>query len=272
MAAGLKTRARARLLATNEAEERRQESTVVQGASCYAPQPFKQDVLKWQSKVEHLENQIKDLKEDNAFLRKQLEDQQKKADEANRETGPSGEDSMTESDSGSESTSDSLTTSDFESSLESDSSSDEKKHRKWKHMKRDRDKKKKKKEKAKRKKKDKKKTKEKKTFSKEKVSSIKEVVRRYRKVLRCIQKGMKMAHAFKKVAVSRNAVKGMAAIAELYLTERPLLSGFKGQYKTLRGLAHLCATKIQGDDALAAKVVTMKREKKLIPFNVDKEY
>ena len=47
------------------------------------------------------------------------------------------------------------------------------------------------------------------------VTTISDVVKRYRQVLRIIKRGHTMSRAFLKAGVSRNAVKDTAAIAEL---------------------------------------------------------
>jgi len=61
------------------------------------------------------------------------------------------------------------------------------------------------------------------------VSSISDVVRRYRRVLKLVQRGFRMTKAFKKAHVSRNAVKDTAAIAEVFLVDKSVLDQFKGK-------------------------------------------
>ena len=96
------------------------------------------------------------------------------------------------------------------------------------------------------------------------MTTISDVVKRYRRVLKLIQKGRKMSRAFLKARVSRNAVKDTAAIAELYIAERSVLDGIKGEQRLLH-LAKLCQSKIVGE--LALKIEELKRKKKLVPFS-----
>ncbi|CAL8342709.1 unnamed protein product [Arctogadus glacialis] len=122
------------------------------------------------------------------------------------------------------------------------------------------------KKKRKHKKKNKKKSKKASKKSKNKglrVTTISDVVKRYRHVLKLIQQSRKMSRAFLKARVSRNAVKDTAAIAELYIAERSVLDEIKGE-QTLLHFAKLCQSKIVGE--LALKIEDLKRKKKLIPF------
>lgn len=101
------------------------------------------------------------------------------------------------------------------------------------------------------------------------VASISDVVKRYRRVLKHVQRGFRMTTAFKKARVSRNAVKDTAAIAEIYIADKSLLSQFKGKY-TLLKLAQICQKKIVGE--LAEKIIEMKNNKQLIPFSAKKDW
>ncbi|KAK3529935.1 hypothetical protein QTP86_009327 [Hemibagrus guttatus] len=108
---------------------------------------------------------------------------------------------------------------DSSSSSTSDSSVEEKKKKKYK--------KKNGKKRSKKRKKENKKMKR--SCGKgERVASISDVVKRYLRVLKLLQKGFRMTAAFKKAHVSRNAVKDMAAIAEIYIADKSVLNQFKG--------------------------------------------
>ncbi|KAI2650879.1 Coiled-coil domain-containing protein 106 [Labeo rohita] len=74
------------------------------------------------------------------------------------------------------------------------------------------------------------------------IASILDVVKRYRSVLKHVQRDFRMTTAFKKAHVSKNAVKDTAAIAEIYVADKSLLDQFKGKY-TLLKLAQLCQKK-----------------------------
>ncbi|XP_053371606.1 uncharacterized protein LOC128545399 isoform X2 [Clarias gariepinus] len=179
-------------------------------------------------------------------------------------TGDEGPPAMmvdTSTDTSTDSSSDSSTdfSSDSSSSSTSDSSDKEKKKKKYK--------KKNGKKRSKKRKKENKKAKR--SGGKgERVASISDVVKRYRRVLKHVQRGFRMTTAFKKARVSRNAVKDTAAIAEIYIADKSLLSQFKGKY-TLLKLAQICQKKIVGE--LAEKIIEMKNNKQLIPFSAKKD-
>ncbi|CAL8338550.1 unnamed protein product [Boreogadus saida] len=120
------------------------------------------------------------------------------------------------------------------------------------------------KKKRKHKKKNKKKSKKASKNKGLRVTTISDVVKRYRRVLKLIQKGRKMSSAFLKARVSRNAVKDTAAIAELYIAERSVLDEIEGEQRLLH-FAKLCQSKMVGE--LALKIEDLKRKKKLIPFS-----
>ncbi|XP_053364897.1 protein FAM133A-like [Clarias gariepinus] len=174
-------------------------------------------------------------------------------------TGDEGPPAMmvdTSTDTSTDSSSDSST--DSSSSSTSDSSDKEKKKKEYK--------KKNGKKRSKKRKKENKKAKR--SGGKgERVASISDVVKRYRRVLKHVQRGFRMTTAFKKARVSRNAVKDTAAIAEIYIADKSLLSQFKGKY-TLLKLAQICQKKIVGE--LAEKIIEMKNNKQLIPFSAKK--
>ncbi|KAK3528651.1 hypothetical protein QTP70_007200 [Hemibagrus guttatus] len=70
----------------------------------------------------------------------------------------------------------------------------------------------------------------------ERVASISDVVKRYLRVLKLLQKGFRMTAAFKKAHVSRNAVKDTAAIAEIYIADKSVLNQFKALPEGPRGV------------------------------------
>ena len=95
------------------------------------------------------------------------------------------------------------------------------------------------------------------------VTTISDVVKRYRQVLRIIKRGHTMSRAFLKAGVTRNAVKDTAAIAELYIADRSVLEEIKGK-KTLLHLAKVCESEIVGE--LSLKIEELKKKKNRIPF------
>ncbi|XP_034085353.1 coiled-coil domain-containing protein 106-like [Gymnodraco acuticeps] len=219
--------------------------------------PVKQHIA-WRKKAEMLQSQVDELEEENGILKQQLEDNNSiQEQDGNLEVMATGdkEPEPMRLDSSTDSSNDSSTDSSTDSSSTSDSSDEGKK------------KKKQKKKGKKRSKKGKKESKKAKTSKGkvERVSSISDVVGRYRRVLRLVQRGFKMTKAFKKAHVSRNAVKDTAAIAEVFLVDKSVLDQFKGK-TTLLKLAQLCQKKIVGE--LAEKIAEMKSNKQLIPFSV----
>ncbi|XP_058603775.1 protein FAM133A-like isoform X4 [Onychostoma macrolepis] len=209
--------------------------------------PVKQHIL-WKKKAEMLQSRVDELEEENGLLKKQLED--KSAQEytngnmeitATEDEEPQAMMLDSSTDSSTDSSSDD-SSSDSSSSSTSDSSDEEKK---------------KKKRKKKNGKKRSKKTK-KSGRKGEQVASISYVVKRYRRVLKLVQRGFRMTTAFKKAHVSRNAVKDTAAIAEIYIADKSVLDQFKGKY-TLLKLAQLCQKTIVGE--LAEKIIEMKNNK-----------
>ncbi|XP_052466464.1 pre-mRNA-splicing factor CWC22 homolog [Carassius gibelio] len=205
-----------------------------------------------------LQSRVNELEEENDFLKRQLEEksaQEQGMDLEIMDTGGGEPQAMT-LDSSTDTTTDSST--DSSSSSISDSSDEEKKKKKRK--------KKNGKKKSKKRKKDNKMVKRS-NGKGERVASIADVVKRYQRVLKLVQRGFRMTAAFKKACVSRNAVKDTAAIAEIYMVDKSVLEQFKGKY-TLLQLAQLCQKKIVGE--LAEKIIEMKNNKQLIPFSVKK--
>ncbi|XP_067278018.1 protein FAM133-like [Pseudorasbora parva] len=222
--------------------------------------PVKQHIL-WKKKAEMLQSRVNELEEENDLLKKQLEEKSAPEQDGNLEIMATGSEEPQAMilDSSTDTTSDSSTDSSSESSSISDSSDEEKKKKKRK--------KKNGKKKSKKRKKENKKVK-KSNGKGERVASIADVVKRYRRVLKLVQRGFRMTAAFKKACVSRNAVKDTAAIAEIYIVDKSVLEQIKGKY-TLLQLAQLCQKKIVGE--LAEKIIEMKTNKQLIPFSVRKD-
>ncbi|XP_073718971.1 uncharacterized protein [Misgurnus anguillicaudatus] len=223
--------------------------------------PVKQHIL-WKQKAEMLQSRVNELEEENDFLKKQLEEKSAKEQEGNIEmmATEDEEPQAIKLDSSTDTTTDSSTDSSSDSSSSSTSDSS------------DEDKKKKKRKKKNHKNRSKKRNKENKKVKRskgkgERVATISDVVRRYRRVLKLVQKGFRMTKAFKKAGVSRNAVKDTAAIAEIYIVDKSVLDQFKGKY-TLLKLAQHCQKKIVGE--LAEKINEMKNNNQLIPFTVKK--
>ncbi|CAL8349701.1 unnamed protein product [Boreogadus saida] len=204
-------------------------------------QPHK---VQWKKRSEELQSRINELEEENALLKQQLEQRPS----ANQ--GEKMDNTATDPESDTDWSSNSSTDSTDSRSSDTSSSSSDGRKKKRKH-----------------KKKNKKKSKKASKMSKNKglrVTTISDVVKRYRRVLKLIQKGRKMSSAFLKARVSRNAVKDTAAIAELYIAERSVLDEIKGEQRLLH-FAKLCQSKIVGE--LALKIEDLKRKKKLIPFS-----
>ncbi|CAL8316879.1 unnamed protein product [Gadus morhua 'NCC'] len=201
-------------------------------------QPHK---VQWKKRSEELQSRINELEEENALLKQQLEQRPS----ANQ--GEKMDNTATDPESDTDSSSNSSTDSTDSRSSDTSSSSSDGRKKKRKH-----------------KKKNKKKSKKASKNKGLRVTTISDVVKRYRRVLKLIQKGRKMSRAFLKARVSRNAVKDTAAIAELYIAERSVLDGIKGEQRLLH-LAKLCQSKIVGE--LALKIEELKRKKKLIPFS-----
>ncbi|XP_051959430.1 uncharacterized protein LOC127627191 [Xyrauchen texanus] len=224
--------------------------------------PVKQHIL-WEKKAEMLQSRVNELEEENDFLKRQLEEKSAQEQGGNLEIMATGDEEARAMilDSSTDTTTDSNTDSNTDSSSSSISDSS------------DEGKKKKKRKKKNGKKKSKKRKKETKKVKRsngkgERVASIADVVKRYRRVLKLVQRGFRMTAAFKKACVSTNAVKDTAAIAEIYMVDKSVLEQFKGKY-TLLQLAQLCQKKIVGE--LAEKIIEMKNNKQLIPFSVKKD-
>ncbi|XP_056438693.1 coiled-coil domain-containing protein 106-like isoform X2 [Gadus chalcogrammus] len=198
--------------------------------------------VQWKKRSEELQTRIELLEEENALLKQQLEQR------PSAEQGDTVDNTDPEPESNTDASSSSSTDSDSSSS--SSSSSDGRK--------------KKRKHKKKAKKRSKKSKKSKKSKAKGyRVTTISDVVKRYRQVLRIMERGHTMSRAFAKAGVSRNAVKDTAAIAELYIADRSVLEEIKGK-KTLLHLSKVCDSKIVGE--LSLKIDELKKKKKLIPF------
>ncbi|XP_058616041.1 NF-kappa-B-activating protein-like [Onychostoma macrolepis] len=205
-----------------------------------------------------LQSRVDELEEENGLLKKQLEDKSAQEQDGNMEI------TATEDEEPQAMMLDSSTDSSTDSSSDDSSSTS---------VSSDEEKKKKKRKKKNGKKRSKKRKKENKNTKKsgrkgERVASIPDVVKRYRRVLKLVQRGFRMTTAFKKAHVSRNAVKDTAAIAEIYIADKSVLDQFKGKY-TLLKLAQLCQKKIVGE--LAEKIIEMKNNKQLIPFSAKKD-
>ncbi|XP_034065963.1 coiled-coil domain-containing protein 106-like [Gymnodraco acuticeps] len=192
--------------------------------------PVKQHIA-WRKKAEMLQSRVDELEEENGILKQQLEDNNSIQEQdgnwevmatGDKEPEPMRLDSST--DSSNDSSTDSSTDSSSDSSSTSDSSDEGKKKKKQKKKGKKRSKKGKKE--SKKRKKENKKAKTSKGKG-ERVSSISDVVGRYRRVLRLVQRGFKMTKAFKKAHVSRNAVKDTAAIAEVFLVDKSVQDQFK---------------------------------------------
>ncbi|XP_051995570.1 pre-mRNA-splicing factor CWC22 homolog [Xyrauchen texanus] len=210
-----------------------------------------------------LQSRVNELEEENDFLKRQLEEKSAQEQGGNLEIMATGDEEARAMilDSSTDTTTDSNTDSSTDSSSSSISDSS------------DEGKKKKKRKKKNGKKKSKKRKKETKKVKRsngkgERVASIADVVKRYRRVLKLVQRGFRMTAAFKKACVSRNAVKDTAAIEEIYMVDKSVLEQFKGKY-TLLQLPQLCQKKIVGE--LAEKIIEMKNNKQLIPFSVKKD-
>ncbi|XP_051958255.1 protein FAM133-like [Xyrauchen texanus] len=182
-----------------------------------------------------LQSRVNELEEENDFLKRQLEEKSAQEQGGNLEIMATGDEEARAMilDSSTDTTTDSNTDSSTDSSSISDSSDEGKKKKKRK--------KKKVKKKSKKRKKETKKVKRS-NGKGERVASIADVVKRYRRVLKLVQRGFRMTAAFKKACVSTNAVKDTAAIAEIYMVDKSVLEQFKGKY-TLLQLAQLCQKK-----------------------------
>ncbi|KAK3525635.1 hypothetical protein QTP70_002339 [Hemibagrus guttatus] len=250
------TRAKAR---RGNTEGEGEDSTNKSAAKMDSLKPVKQHIL-WKKKAEMLQSWVDELEEENGLLKKKLEEKSTQEQDGNMEImAPGDEEPQAMMLDSSTDTSTDSSSDDSSSSSTSDSSVEEKKKKKYK----------KKNDKKRSKKKKKENKKMKRSGGKgERVASISDVVKRYLRVLKLLQKGFRMTAAFKKAHVSRNAVKDTAAIAEIYIADKSVLNQFKGKY-TLLKLAQLCQKKIAGE--LAEKITEMKNNKQLIPFSAKKD-
>ncbi|XP_065096714.1 uncharacterized protein [Paramisgurnus dabryanus] len=234
---------------------------------CEAPaktmKPIKQEMLMWQNRVDVLQEKVNELEALNTELRQQV------VELSAQKVDPIPGTSVAHEETGAvDLSSDANTSTDVESSVteescdESFSSSSSETHQRRK------TKKSKKKAESRKHKKNKKKGKKDKHDKIKRANNVRDVIRRYKRLLKLTKRGATMTKAFRKEGVSRNAVAQLAPIAELYFADRAQFNSITFTPGKLAEFAQKCKEHIIGD--VLRKVLSMKAKGSLLPFCLNK--
>ncbi|XP_073674447.1 uncharacterized protein [Garra rufa] len=229
--------------------------------------PIKQEILMWQNKAEVLQNKVTELEALNSELRQQVVELSAQQNDlipstsvAHKETGAVdlSSDGNTSTDGESSVTEDSCDDSSDSSSSSSEETPQRRKTKKSKT----------KKNKHKKHKKNKKKSKKNEYDKIKRANNIRDVIHRYKRLVKLTRRGATMTKAFQREGVSRNAVAQLAPIAELYFADREQFSRISFTPGKLAEFAQKCREYIVGD--VQKKVLSMKKKGSLLPFSLNK--
>ncbi|XP_067274855.1 coiled-coil domain-containing protein 106-like [Pseudorasbora parva] len=235
---------------------------------CEAPvktmKPIKQEILMWQNKAEVLQNKVNELEALNSELRQQVVELSAQQNDLIPSTSVAHEETGAV-----DLSSDGSTSTDVESSVTEESCDDSSSSSSSEETLRRRKKKKSKSKKNKSKKHKKNKKKDKKEYDKiKRAQNVRDVISRYRRLLKLTQRGATMTKAFRKEGVSRNAVAQLAPIAELYFADRVQFNDISFTPGKLAEFAEKCKEHIVGE--VKKKVLSMKMKGSLLPFCLNK--
>ncbi|XDV19479.1 hypothetical protein PO909_024944 [Leuciscus waleckii] len=207
---------------------------------CEAPvntmKPIKQETLMWQNKVEVLQNKVNELEALNSELRQQVVELSAQQNDLIPKTSVAHEDTG-----GVDLSSDGNTSTDVESSVTEESCDDFSSSSSSEGTRQKRRANKSKKHK-------KNKRKDKNEYDKiKRANNVRDVIRRYKRLLKLTRRGATMTKAFRKEGVSLNAVAQLAPIAELYFADRVQFNSISFTPGKLAEFAEKCREHIVGD-------------------------
>ncbi|XP_056102082.1 coiled-coil domain-containing protein 106-like [Rhinichthys klamathensis goyatoka] len=226
--------------------------------------PIKQEILMWQNKAEVLQNKVKELEALNSELRQQVVELSAQQNDLIPRTSVAHEETGAV-----DLSSDGNTSTDVESSVTEESCDDSSSSSSSEGTRQRRKTKKSKNKKNKSKKHKKNKRKDKNEYDKiKRANNVRDVLRRYKRLLKLTRRGATMTKAFRKEGVSRNAVAQLAPIAELYFADRVQFNSISFTPGKLAEFAEKCREHIVGD--VKEKVLAMKIKGSLLPFCLNK--